>query len=185
MKNYKSLFVTFVTIFLAITFLNAQDRPAARQAMRMPARIISPEVQPDGKVTFRLYSKDAQKVMVSGEWQAANGSEALVKNDSGMFTLTVGPLKPELYAYTYNIDGVKGIDPYNNQVRRDGVNYQSFFIVPGPESDLYVHKSTVAHGNVSKVWYHSSVLGFDRRMYVYTPAGYEAGIKILYQMYSA
>lgn len=173
MKNLKSVFVTFVTISLCISVLSAQDRPAARPAMRMPARIISPEIQPDGKVTFRIYSKDAQKVTVSGEWQ--QGTEPLVKNDTGMFILTVGPLKPELYAYTFFVDGVKTIDPNNFQVRRDGVNYQSFFIIPGTESDLYVHKSTVAHGNVSKVWYHSSVLGFDRRMYVYTPAGYETG----------
>lgn len=170
MKNLKLAFVTFVTIFLCISTLSSQDRPAVR---RMPARIVSPEIQPDNKVTFRLYSKDATKVTVSGEWQ--QGSEALVRNDTGMFTLTVGPLKPELYGYTFTVDGVRTIDPNNFQVRRDGVNYQSFFIVPGTESDLYFHKNNVAHGNVSKVWYNSSVIGFSRRMYVYTPAGYETG----------
>jgi enterochelin esterase family protein len=170
MKNSKFVFVTFVTICMCISNLYAQDRPAVR---RMPARVISPEIQPDNKVTFRLYSKDATKVTISGEWQ--QGSEQLVKNDTGMFTLTVGPLKPELYGYTLMVDGVRTIDPNNTQVRRDGVNYQSFFIVPGAESDLYFQKNNVAHGNVSKVWYNSSVIGFSRRMYVYTPAGYESG----------
>jgi len=142
----------------------------------MPARIISPEIQPDNKVTFRLYSRNATTVTVSGEWQTGFGaSEAMIKNDTGLFTLTVGPLKPELYGYTFIVDGVSMIDPNNVQVRRDGARYQSFFIIPGPESDLYIHKHNVAHGNVSKVWYKSSVLGMDRRMYVYTPAGYETG----------
>jgi len=177
-KYFRFLFVTFVTIFFSVS-ITAQDRPAApppaRPAIRM-MRIISPEIQPDNKVIFRLYSKDAQKVTVSGEWQTGMGaSETMAKNDTGLFTLTVGPLKPELYGYTFSVDGVRGIDPNNVQVRRDGVNYQSYLIVPGAESDLYFQKNGVPHGNVTKVWYHSSVLGFDRRMYVYTPAGYETG----------
>jgi enterochelin esterase-like enzyme len=180
--NLKSLFVTFVTISLATISGLSQEparpaaAPAARPANRMPARVISPEILPDNKVTFRVYSKDAQKVIVSGEWQSgSNVNEQLVKNDTGMFTLTVGPLKPELYGYTFNIDGVGAIDPNNTQVRRDGTRYQSFFIIPGPESDLYFQKNGVPHGTVSKVWYNSTVIGIDRRLYIYTPAGYEAG----------
>jgi enterochelin esterase-like enzyme len=183
----KSLFVTFVTtsLFLctAVTSVAqeparpaAPAAPAARPAFRMPPRIVSPEILPDNSVIFRVYAKDAQKVTVSGEWQAGFGaSQELVKNDTGMFTLTVGPLKPELYAYTFTVDGVRTIDANNNQVRRDGSNYQSFFIIPGPESDLYIQKDGVPHGTVTKIWYRSSVLNMERRLYVYTPAGYEGG----------
>src|SRR5512133_3644957 len=99
-RNLLLNFVTFVTIFLSLTS-NAQDRPAAapaaRPAVRMPARIISPAIQPDNTVIFRLYSKDASKVTVSGEWQQGYGaSESMQKNDTGLFTLTVGLLKPVL-----------------------------------------------------------------------------------------
>ena len=185
MKNKKvTLIVTIVTnlIMLIITSgTQAQEparpaaAPAARPAFRMP-RIISPEILPDNKVTFRLYSKDASKVTVSGEWQSGFGvSEELVRNDTGMFSLTVGPLNPELYGYTLTVDGVRSIDPSNVQVRRDGSNYQSFFIVPGPGSDLYLQKNGVPHGTVTKIWYKSVVLDMDRRLYVYTPAGYEGG----------
>jgi enterochelin esterase-like enzyme len=180
--NLKTVFVTFVTICFLSTLVRAQEparpaaAPAARPAFRMPARILSPEILQDNKVTFRIYSKDAVKVTVSGEWQAGfNATEALVKNDTGLFSLTVGPLKPELYGYTLTIDGVRTIDPNNVNVRRDGSNYQSFFIVPGPESDLYFQKNGVPHGTVTKVWYKSAVLEMDRRVYVYTPAGYEGG----------
>jgi enterochelin esterase-like enzyme len=184
-KNSTFKIVTIVTIFLllvAVINIKAQEparpaaAPAASPAFRMPARIVSPEILPDSKVTFRVYAKDAQKITVSGEWQAGNGAvEQLVKNDTGLFSITVGPLKPELYAYTFTVDGVRTIDQNNVQVRRDGSNYQSFFLIPGPESDLYFNKNDVAHGTVTKVWYKSDVLGFQRRVYVYTPAGYEGG----------
>ena len=155
---------------------NARPAPRPRPAFRMPVRIISPEMLPDNKVTLRVYSKDAQKVTVSGEWQAGFGaSEALVKNDTGMFSLTIGPLAPELYGYTFNVDGVNAIDPDNVEVRRDGSRYQSFFIIPGPQSDLYLQKNGVPHGTITKIWYRSDVLDMDRRVYVYTPPGYEGG----------
>jgi enterochelin esterase family protein len=182
--NVKTSFVTFVTILLAAVTAFGQEparpaaAPAARPAFRMPPRIVSPEILQDNMVTFRVYAKDASKITVSGEWQAGFGaSEALVRNDTGLFSLTVGPLKPELYGYTFSVDGVRGIDQSNVQVRRDGSNYQSFFIVPGPESDLYLNKNGVPHGTVTKVWYKSAVLNMDRRVYVYTPAGYEGGTK--------
>lgn len=185
MKKFKKLLIVTITSLLLIVSgitLSAQEptrpaaQPAVRPAFRMPARIISGEIMPDNKVTFRIYAKDASKIIVAGEWQSgANAVETLVRNDTGLFTLSVGPLKPELYGYTFTFDGVRTIDPNNVQVRRDGLNYQSFFIIPGAESDLYFQKNGVQHGTVNKVWYKSEVLGMDRRVYVYTPAGYEGG----------
>lgn len=177
----KSAFVTIVTLFVTSFCIYGQEdrpaeRPAERPAFRMPARVISPEIHPDNSVTFRVYSNDAQTVTVSGEWQQGFGArEDLVKNDTGMFELTVGPLEPELYGYTFTVDGVNTIDANNVQLRRDGSRYQSFFIVPGTESDLYFHKHGIPHGTVTKIWYRSDVLDMDRRVYVYTPPGYESG----------
>jgi enterochelin esterase-like enzyme len=183
-KNFTFKIVTIVTnfvLFFVATGSLAQEparpaAPAARPVFRMPVRIISPEIFPDNTVKFRVYAKDAQNITVSGEWQSGFGTrETMVKNDTGMFELTVGPLSPELYAYTFSVDGVTAIDANNVQVRRDGARYQSYFIIPGAESDLYFQKPDVPHGTVTKIWYPSSVLGFERRMYVYTPAGYESG----------
>jgi enterochelin esterase-like enzyme len=184
MKKMLPTIVTLVTILLASVSVAGQQptkpaaAPAARPQFRMPPRIVSPEILPDNKVTFRVYAKDATKVTISGEWlEDPRANEALVRNDTGLFMLTVGPLKPELYGYTFNVDGVGMIDPNNVQVRRDGTRYASFFIIPGAESDLYIQKSGVPHGSISKVWYNSPVLGMDRRVYVYTPAGYEMSNK--------
>ncbi|HQG53771.1 MAG TPA: alpha/beta hydrolase-fold protein [Bacteroidales bacterium] len=183
MKN-KSLFLNLFicTTLVLIMFqsnIMAQERreaPAARPAFRMPARVVSPEILPDNRVILRLYARDAASVSVSGEWQTGLGAgETLARNDTGLFSITIGPLKPELYGYSFIVDGVRTIDPNNVQVRRDGSRYENFFIIPGPESDLYIQKHGVPHGTVSKVWYKSSVLEMDRRLYVYTPAGYETG----------
>jgi enterochelin esterase family protein len=166
---------------IMISGLNAQQsRPAApaRPSFRMGPVIVSPEMLPDNKVTFRLLAPKATEVTITGEWmQGFNAGVPMVKNDTGLWTLTVGPLNPELYAYNFIIDGVTAPDPNNVQVRRDGSRYQSFFIIPGKESDLYIQKENVRHGNVEKVWYKSDVLGINRRLYVYTPAGYSQSMQ--------
>ncbi len=178
--NLKSAFVTFVTIIMTSVLVSGQEAAKApappRPAFRMPVQIKSAEVLPDNKVTFRVYAKEAQNITISGEWMQGFGAkENLARNDTGLFSITVGPLKPELYAYSLTVDGVRIIDPNNVQVRRDGSRYESYFIVPGTESDLYIQKNGVPHGTILKIWYNSPVLGMDRRCYVYTPAGYEGG----------
>ena len=195
MKTFKTGFLQGLLLLVLALCINipasGQDKTPApqRPVFRMPPRIISPEILPDNRVTFRLFSKDAQKVSISGEWLPGFGAgEPMAKNDTGLFTITVGPLKPELYAYNFTVDGVSTIDPNNVYVRRDGTRYQNFFIIQGPESDLYNQKEGVAHGTVTKIWYNSSVLQMDRRVYVYTPAGYEGGKQkypVLYLLHGA
>jgi enterochelin esterase family protein len=86
----------------------------------------------------------------------------------------VGPLTPELWYYTFNVDGASVVDPSNANLLRDGTRYMNFFIVPGPQSENYAIRD-VPHGNVNIVWYDSPSLKLQRRMYVYTPAGYDTG----------
>jgi enterochelin esterase family protein len=158
---------------LGVIAQEAAKQPAPRPAFRMPVVIKSAEILPDNKVIFRLLSKDAGSVAVSGDWMPGFGASVpMVKNDTNLWSLTVGPLKPELYSYTFLINGVRVVDPNNPQVKRDGTRNESMFLVPGMESDNYFAKE-VPHGTLSKVWYDSPVLKLNRRMYVYTPAGYE------------
>ncbi|KPK84010.1 MAG: hypothetical protein AMS27_11210 [Bacteroides sp. SM23_62_1] len=139
--------------------------------------MISPEIHPDNTVTFRLLAPNATRVTVSGEWMAGFGaSEDLVKSDTGLWSLTIGPLQPEFYGYSFNVDGVQVLDPVNALIKRDGTRNASILFVPGKESDLYTVQN-VPHGTLSKVWYESPTLNMTRRMYVYTPPGYENGDK--------
>jgi enterochelin esterase-like enzyme len=148
-------------------------QPAARPAFKMPVAIKSAEILTDNSVIFRLLSKDAVSVAVSGDWMPGFGASVpMVKNDTNLWTLTVGPLKPELYSYTFLIDGVRVLDQNNPLVKRDGTRNENMFLISGSESDLYFVRN-VPHGTLSKVWYESPTLKLNRRMYVYTPAGYE------------
>ncbi|MGF1584866.1 MAG: esterase [Bacteroidales bacterium] len=143
------------------------------QAQFGPPRIVSPEIKEDNSVIFRLFAPKAETVTISGNWMDGWGAtETLERNDTGLWTITVQPLKPEFYTYNFNVNGVKVIDPGNPLSVRDGVNIFSTLMVPGKESHLYKNNN-VPHGTLEKVWYSSPTLGLDRRMYVYTPPGYK------------
>lgn len=136
-------------------------------------RIVSPELHPDNRVTFRIMAPRASEVRITGEWMSGFGaSESLAPSDSGLWSVTLGPLTPEFYGYSYIVDSVQVLDPLNGLIKRDGVRNASVLLVPGAESDLYAVKD-VLHGTLSKVWYPSPTLDLTRRMYVYTPPGYE------------
>ncbi len=141
----------------------------------------SPEILSDNKVTFRLSAPQATSVSVRGDWGSAaeaagpgSGTAAMTKDENGVWSVTVGPLQPEVYAYAFNVDGVSVLDPANYQIFRDTTTNRNLLIVPGAGSDLYLVKD-VPHGTVSEVWYDSPSLKMRRRMAVYTPPGYETG----------
>jgi enterochelin esterase-like enzyme len=178
-QNVKKSILGAFLLFLCFV-VSAQEKPALSSEVtriRPPATprvpvVVSPEISQDKKVTFRLYCKEASSVSVSGEFMPAGTSQNLVRNDTGLWTVTVGPLKQDFYLYNFTVDGARVIDPSNAQAIRDVKRYSSVFIVPGAESDLYA-VNNVPHGTLSKVWYNSPTFGIYRRMYVYTPAGYE------------
>jgi enterochelin esterase-like enzyme len=163
----------------------AAGRAGAGRGAAPPA-LRSPEVLADGKVTFRLRAPNAAEVTLNGDWPAGRGIK-MMKDDQGVWSTTVGPLAPELWNYTYSVDGVGTLDPQNPNHLRDGTRYMGFLIVDGPLSQNYPIKD-VPHGNVSQVWYNSPTLKLTRRMYVYTPAGYDTGklkYPVLYLLHGA
>ncbi|MBR5499542.1 MAG: esterase, partial [Bacteroidales bacterium] len=92
------------------------------------------------------------------------------------------PLEGELYSYTLYVDGQKTMDPSNIYQNRDIATWTNVFTMSTEKGDKgwYYEVQNVPHGNVSKVWYESPTLGMQRRMTVYTPAGYEKNTKTKY-----
>lgn len=161
---------------------------AGQQALWDASKVVSPEINPDKTVTFRLFAPDASKVQVSGDFlppQKVNtpfgesesaGVAEMVKNSAGVWEYTTSsPLAPELYSYNLLLDGVKINDPSNVYLLRDIASVTNVFLIDGGYADYY-KVGDVPHGTVSKVWYTSPSLGEERRMTVYTPAGYESGV---------
>ncbi len=149
----------------------------ARAAMPRPVR--SPEIAADRHVTFRLRAPDATSVVLSGEFM--KGTAALVKDADGVWSVTVGPVAPEIYAYNFTIDGTKTIDPGNYEVKFGSTagTIGSLLDVPG-DGPRFFDAQQVPHGEIRTDWYDSKSLGSIRRVTVYTPPGYDASGKTKY-----
>jgi len=162
----------------------------AQQALQWGAApAVSPEINADGTVTFRYQDAKAVKVQVTGDFLPVQdisidlngqtisyqspGVADLKEGAGGVWEYTTDFAVPsEMYNYTFIVDGKSQIDPLNMWVNRDVSSLTSVLLVGGGVADDYfIHD--VPHGTVSKVWYDSATAGFDRRLTVYTPAGYE------------
>lgn len=141
------------------------------------APLNSPEVHDDQTVTFRLKAPKAQEVKLAGVallTGLGRGNEQVpfTKGEDGIWTLTVGPLRPDMYAYHFNVDGMQTTDPSNTYAAFTAMPPYSQLIVHGKEPAFYDAKN-VPHGNVTRHVYHSDVTQGEREMYVYTPPGYD------------
>ena len=93
----------------------------------------SPEVAADGRVTFRLRAPNAKEVFVTG--LAPGQRLAMQKDEQGVWTTTTEPMKPDMYGYTFNVDGATFNDPGNSNLKTAMVGAgQSQVHVPGPVS---------------------------------------------------
>ncbi len=142
------------------------------------ANVISPDVADGGMVTFRLRAPDAQKVELSSSTIAAGlgtpGAKPwpFTKGADGLWSLTIGPVPPNLYVYKFVVDGVTVPDPNNTLTGFADQPGYSQLVVHG-EGPAYYDAKNVPHGNVTRHVYHSTVTNGEREMYVYTPPGYD------------
>lgn len=151
----------------------AYSQQAAPARIAAPPRPVSPEIHADHTVTFRLAAPKANEVTLNGSWEGARDLK-MSKDDSGIWSTTVGPLTAQLWGYWYLVDGVKALDPGNGETQRDGSRIDNLLMISGPASDLWDFKD-VPHGTIHTIWYASPTLKQERRrMDIYTPPGYEA-----------
>jgi len=145
--------------------------------------VISPVIHADHRVTFRLNAPEARDVRLTGHvigpnahWLSKDRSLPMTKDADGFWSLTVGPLAPEIYDYGYTVDGVGASDPGNRL---------NLVEVPG-NTPAYYDAQDVPHGDVHMVVYHSKATGSARYLRVYTPPGYDSGKQrypVLYLMH--
>jgi enterochelin esterase family protein len=140
------------------------------------APLNSPEVRDDGTVTFRLRAPAAKEVRLSGAVLTGLGKAGqpvpFTKGEDGIWTLTIGPLKPDMYAYHLIVDGVQMADPNNTCAAFTAMPPYSQLVVHG-DAPAYYDARNVPHGNVTRHVYHSEVTRGERELYVYTPPGYD------------
>ena len=169
-------FLVAVALLAGSAYAQNQAAPPAAPPSAAPAaapvpRVKSPEVSDDHHVTFRLNAPAANQVTLNADWIGATNI-AMTKDDSGVWSVTVGPLDAQLYGYYFMVDGVRVLDPSNSETERDGNRFESLVMVSGP-ADAMWNFQDVPHGTVEQVWYPSPTLHMDqRRMYVYLPPDY-------------
>lgn len=137
-----------------------------------PARVVSPDVRPDRQVTFRLLAPEVRAVLLTGEFM--QGSRPLEKDATGLWSVTIGPIEPEVYHYNFTIDGVRTIDPGNPDVKTGSTpsTTASILEVRGARPSFH-DLQAVPHGEVRAHWYDSRALGSRRRLSIYVPPGYD------------
>lgn len=149
---------------------NTYHSPGAAAAQA--ARLISPEVHPDRTITFRCRAPQASQVsVVSG---AINPKpQPLTKGADGVWTITVGPVEPEIYTYNFLIDGTRVIDMANPVLKNGRAPDASVVEIPGtpPRFDQV---QDVPHGTIQIHTYMSTPLKRLRKLYVYVPPQYDS-----------
>jgi enterochelin esterase-like enzyme len=142
-----------------------------------PPSISSPEVHADNTVTFKYYSPTAQKVSVSGELLSA--PQPMVKDTSGVWSITVRPVKADIYPYNFWVDSVQLADPNNTLIFANERFKRSIVDIPG-NTPLIHSLQNVPHGKISYRYYNSTTLGATRQLLIYTPPGFNPNGKTKY-----
>ena len=190
---HRNLFLS--VLFMIMVSLSVQAQEALFQAQQ----IISPEILENNAIIFRVLAPEAKSVQVTGDFLPTEkmetpmgqmdgpGKTDLIKDENGVWKFTSQPLSPELYNYSFIIDGFTTTDPNNPFLIRDVASVTNVFIIGGGHADLY-KTNDIPHGTVARRWYDSPGLGMDRRITVYTPPGYESSsdkYPVLYLLHGA
>ncbi len=176
MKLYSALIVLCVSLFSAATF-GQQAKPPQSPAPQMLPALITPEVHPDGSVTFRFRAPNAQEVAVRRE--GVPEPLPIQKDDTGVWTVNTTPLPPDYYGYSIIVDGQRSLDPYNSLLKPNLLSTENMVHVQGPPS-LPWELNDVPHGEVHHHFYRFTVADDDRDYFVYTPPGYDPTKKQTY-----
>ncbi len=183
MLNTAKIFL-FLALFVTL-------EAASQQSIFGGQDIQSPEIGLNNTVIFRILAPEAKEVKLSGDWMPAQGwtpgTEAMTKNENGVWTYTTSPLLPELYSYFFIVDGIRTPDLNNPFLIRDVASVTNIFLIEDAQSGLYKVKK-VPHGTVMRSWYDAPLLGMQRRITIYTPPGYEESNEkypVLYLLHGA
>jgi enterochelin esterase family protein len=174
MIKYSRLALGTLYLLLAASSVAIAQVPPQQRTPTPNDTLVSPEVHSDGRVTFRIYAPKAAEVTVGGDWisQGLGTGGKLQKDEKGVWSITVGPLPPDFYSYSFTVDGVRTLDPKNAMIKQGVNSVDNMVLLSGADAEFQDLRK-VPHGEIRKVWYQSTTLGTERRMHIYFPPGYE------------
>ena len=100
----------------------------------MGPQVVSPDVSADRTITFRILAPKAQSVrLTAGDIPGQGQGPQMTKGTNDVWEVTLGPINPGAYRYTFNVDGVPVIDPRNPATSESNNNTWSLVNVPGAD----------------------------------------------------
>ncbi|MBQ8838631.1 MAG: esterase, partial [Bacteroidales bacterium] len=139
----------------------------------------SPIVNPDNTVTFNLNAPEAKSVIISAQFAPKTEMQ---RRDDGVWTITLGPVAPDIYPYCFEVDGIAVMDPQNPDWFPNEGFKNSMVDVRGSQPMDHAVKS-VPHGKVDYVNYYSETLGLHGNAIVYTPPTYDKNLDQKYPVF--
>ena len=133
-----------------------------------------PKIHPDGRVWFRFRAPSTAQIV---KLHMGSDDYEMQKDSSGFWNMVMADPKPGYQVYWMIVDGTEVEDPGSDIFYSNG--YRSVLEVPAPGEDFYLARN-VPHGDVREHWFYSDVTGSFRRMFVYTPPGYDKDSRIRY-----
>jgi enterochelin esterase family protein len=149
----KMIVPLFVAILVAALAHAQQPTLNANQPMIAP--LVSPQVQADRSIVYRISVPTAPDVQLRFDGK----NYPMTKGEKGVWSTTVGPVAPGLYAYSF---GIAGAQFNNGEVEVSGT--------PAPDNIT----QDVPHGTITLHQYFSRAQNRRRTLRVYLPAQYYA-----------
>jgi len=146
-------------------------------------------VLPDRRVVFRLRAPNATQVTLTGDLWLNQTAIDMARGSDGVWSVTAGPLPPDIYGYSFVVDGVTMPDPSNGWIQPGVRSSSRSSVRVSGDGGAFLEVQPVPHGEVRMVYFQAASLGGKIcRMHIYLPPGYEAGrsrYPVLYLIHGA
>jgi enterochelin esterase family protein len=127
-----------------------------------------PRVLPDNRIVFRIKAPEARTI----EFVTDKGYNA-TRDEEGFWTATTDVQAPGFHYYWLTVDGVKGMDPASETFYGCGRMTSGVEVPEAAADGAYYQWQDVPHGEVREKWFFSQLTQGWRRLFIYTPAGYD------------
>jgi enterochelin esterase family protein len=163
--------LAFCLLCLAVAGDARAQAPApSAGAPAATAPVRSPEVHADRRLTFRLGAPSAREVSLRFD-EGNVQTHAMTRDGAGLWSVTIGPVDPELYVYNFVVDGLRVLDLANTNLKSGTALSSNVVEVPGAPA-RFDEAQNVPQGSVNIHPYTSTVQNAGRTMYVYVPDEY-------------
>lgn len=153
---------------LAAACICAAASAQAPSALNLEGREF-PRINRDNSVTFVFDAPQATSVTIS-----CGKDYPMTKDKDGRWTVTTEPMVEGFHYYSVKVGGLSFADPATYTFYGTGRDCSALEVPENAKDAAYYTPSRdVPQGAVRSVKFKSDVCGQYRRMFVYTPAGYE------------